>query len=171
METASRPSVHLSESQTSLGRSIDNFRQRERERDEIVYSCPRLWKITIVARTYSSARASEREVHWKIVGSIDQIRGSPIRSVLLLENNGRTVALFTMPVGIGTRTTISKQVADVDYPQVSDSLLMELGFSGKARVSSKQWENIYLLRRDFVRNVLQTLCGQKKKCEWPRGVA
>ena len=47
------------------------------------------------------------------------------------------------------------------------SKMMELvGFSGKTRVSSKQWENIYLLR-DFVCNVLYTLFGQKKK----RGVA
>ena len=39
---------------------------------------------------------------------------------------------------------------------------MELGFSGKTRVSSKKWEKIYL-SKDFMWNVL--LFGQKKKCD------
>ena len=39
---------------------------------------------------------------------------------------------------------------------------MELGFSGKTRVSSKQWENIYLLR-DITWNVLFTLFGSSEE--------
>ena len=39
---------------------------------------------------------------------------------------------------------------------------MELGFSGETRVSSKQWENIYLLG-DFMWNVRCTLFGQKSE--------
>ena len=46
--------------------------------------------------------------------------------------------------------------------QIFDIDLMELGFSGKTRVSSKQWENILFIKRLYVKRPLKVVRSEEE---------